>query len=175
MGSVMGAGHEQDGDATDYGQDDGDDHQHGLHQLGAAARFRRVLHRSQSLDPTAGTMVTRHAYTHRLLEPLDVLAVAVNAVADVGGEAGVLGGAGRGGGVSGGVSGGDARVPGGDARVPGVQGSRALALASVLLPALAFPRFLPIIDRMELMDALAVPPRMLFTYLQLVIFTRRTW
>lgn len=159
VGPVMGAGHEENGGATDDGQDDGDDDQNGLDHLGAAAPLRRVLG-EQSLDPTASSVITGHAYAHGLLQPLDVFAVAVNAVAEVGGGAGVLGGAGRGRGR-----------PGGDAGVSRVQGGRALAPVSVLPLAFAFPLLLLITDGAERVDAedLVVSPRKLFVQFRLVI------
>ena len=67
-----------------------------------------------------------HSHAHWLLQPLHVLAVAMNTVAQVGGGAGILGG---------GESG---CATTGDARVLRVERSCALALLSVLPPAFAF-------------------------------------
>lgn len=73
-----------------------------------------------------------YSHAHWLLQALYVLAVTMNAVAQVGGGAGILRGAeGR-------------RVSAGEVRVLGVEGSRDFALVLVLLLAFAF-LFLPLI------------------------------
>lgn len=116
----LSTSHEQDGDAADDRQDHSDDHQNRLRQLGVAALIGCFFARLQSLDAAALAVVTLHAserkemrgvtfmsrcgfntyniqllYSHAdgLLQPLDVFAVAVDAVAQVGGGAGIVGGA----------------------------------------------------------------------------------
>lgn len=74
-----------------------------------------------------------HSHAHRLLQALQVLAVAMNAVAQVGGGAGILRGAHS------------RRVSAGGERVLGVERSGAFTL--VLVPLLAFALlFLPLIS-----------------------------
>jgi len=79
-----------------------------------------------------------YSHAHWLLEALYVLAVAVDAVAQVGGGAGILCGAES------------RRVAVGVEHVLGVEGSRALAPVPVLLLAFALPLLLLIFAGMQL-------------------------
>lgn len=81
---------------------------------------------------------TAYSHAHGLLQALDVLAVTVNAEAEVGGGAGILGGAES------------RRVPAGVERVHGAERCRAFALLLVPLLASAFPFLLLILAGMRL-------------------------